>query len=79
MQQHSCDADSWIDYRCQRSFKGKTCNRIIARGRLEIGVMELECPRCKKYTILRASRPNAAPHDGLLGEDRHAPTQTAPR
>ena len=57
MQQHSCDADTWTDYRCQRNYKGKTCSRIIARGHLEIGVMELECPRCKKYTIPRASRP----------------------
>ena len=78
MQQHRSDTDAWSDFRCQRNYKGKTCGRIIARGRFEVGELELECPRCRKYTILRASRPNAAPPDGLLG-DRHALSQSAPR
>lgn len=49
------------------------CNKVIARGVLEMGLMELQChtTRCKTMVILRALRPNQAPHDGLCG-DRHA-------
>ena len=70
--------EGWREIRCQRSYKGKTCNRIIARGRLEVCEIEIQCERCRKYTILRASRPNLAPLDGLCG-DRHALSHTAPR
>ena len=46
------------------------CNRLLARGTVEAGTIELHCPRCKTRLHLRASRPSQAPHDGLH-EDRH--------
>lgn len=46
------------------------CNRLIARGIIEAGEIELHCPRCKTRLHLRALRPSQAPHDGLYG-DRH--------
>ena len=52
------------EYRCGN------CNRLLARGLLEAGTIELQCPRCKTRLHLRASRPSQAPHDGLY-EDRH--------
>lgn len=48
----------------------RDCNRLLARGALEAGEIELHCPRCKTRLHLRASRPSQAPHDGLHG-DRH--------
>ena len=48
----------------------RDCNRLLARGELEAGVIELQCPRCKTRLHLRATRPSQAPHDGLHG-DRH--------
>lgn len=48
----------------------RDCNRLIARGTIEAGEIELHCPRCKTRLHLRASRPSQAPHDGLHG-DRH--------
>lgn len=51
-----------------------TCDRLLAKAVLIAGEIEIKCPRCKTCHILRASRPNLAPHDGLLG-DRHACTQ----
>lgn len=47
------------------------CNKLLAKGRIEAGEMELFCPRCKSRIVPRATSPNAAPHDGLYG-DRHA-------
>ena len=47
------------------------CNRLLAKGAVEVGEIELLCPRCKTRSILRASRPNPALQDGLHG-DRHA-------
>ena len=55
-----------------------SCGRLLAKGSMELGEIVISCPRCKTRHILRASRPNAAPPDGLQG-DRHAPSQTAPR
>lgn len=52
------------EYRCRE------CNRLLARGVIEVGEIELWCPRCKIQVHLRASRPSQAPHDGLY-EDRH--------
>ncbi|MFR8054173.1 MAG: P-type conjugative transfer ATPase TrbB [Bilophila wadsworthia] len=52
------------------------CHRLLARGDVQAGVIELVCPRCKTRLILRASRPNLAPQDGLYG-DRHARTSEA--
>ena len=46
------------------------CNRLLARGSMDAGEIELVCPRCKTRVILRAMCPNPAPQDGLLG-DRH--------
>ncbi|WP_417022161.1 Com family DNA-binding transcriptional regulator, partial [Bilophila wadsworthia] len=34
------------------------CHRLLARGDVQAGVIELVCPRCKTRLILRASRPN---------------------
>lgn len=48
----------------------RDCNRLLARGVIEAGEIELHCPRCKTRLHLRASRPSQAPHDGLHG-DRH--------
>jgi Mu-like prophage protein Com. len=49
------------------------CNKIIARGVLEKGLLELKCytTRCGTKILLRASRPNIALLDGLHG-DRYA-------
>ena len=41
------------------------CDKLLAKGSVEAGTIELLCPRCKTRHILRASRPNFAPHDGL--------------
>ena len=50
------------------------CNKLLAKGRIEAGEIELVCPRCKSRIVLRAISPNAAPHDGLHG-DRYARNQ----
>ena len=47
------------------------CDKLLAKGRIEAGEIELFCPRSKSRIVLRAISPNAAPHDGLHG-DRHA-------
>ena len=52
------------------------CNKLLAKGRIEAGEIELLCPRCKSRIILRAISPKTAPHDGLLG-DRHASNQSS--
>lgn len=52
------------------------CNRLLARGIMEAGEIELVCPRCKTRVILRALCPNPAPQDGLFG-DRHARTSAS--
>ncbi|MDR3361671.1 MAG: Com family DNA-binding transcriptional regulator [Desulfovibrio sp.] len=38
------------------------CGKLLARG--EALELQLKCPRCKIYFILRAERPNAEPQDG---------------
>ena len=48
------------------------CNKLLAKGRMEAGEIELLCPRCKTHIILRASRSSQAPHDGLHHGDNHA-------
>ncbi|MDR3176654.1 MAG: Com family DNA-binding transcriptional regulator [Desulfovibrio sp.] len=53
----------------------RECSKLLATGNLEAGEIVLSCPRCGTRHILRASRPNAAPPDGLQG-DRHAPSHT---
>lgn len=52
------------------------CNKLLAKGHLEAGEIELFCPRCKCRIVLRAASPNAAPRDGLFG-DRYARNQTS--
>ena len=52
------------------------CNKLLAKGRIEAGEIELFCPRCKSRIVLRAISPNAAPHDGLFG-DRYARNQSS--
>ena len=52
------------------------CNKLLAKGRIEAGEIELFCPRCKSRIVLRATSPNAAPHDGLYG-DRYARNQSS--
>lgn len=52
------------------------CNKLLAKGHIEAGEIELLCPRCKSRIVLRAISPNAAPHDGLFG-DRHARNQSS--
>lgn len=39
----------------------RDCNRLLARGVIEAGEIELHCPRCKTRLHLRASRPSQAP------------------
>lgn len=52
------------------------CNKLLAKGRIEAGEIELFCPRCKSRIILRAVSPNTASHDGLYG-DRYARNQSS--
>jgi phage FluMu protein Com len=61
-----------FDVRCEK------CGRLLARVKLESGMVELVCPKCKIKQIVRASRPNIAPHDGLKG-DRHAQAHSEQR
>ena len=49
----------------------RDCNRLLARGVIEAGEIELHCPRCKTRLHLRASCPDLAPHDGLHNGDRY--------
>ena len=49
-----------------------SCGKLLARGNLVVGDIELVCFRCNSILTLRAMRPNLAPHDGLSG-DRYAP------
>ncbi|MES9995769.1 Com family DNA-binding transcriptional regulator [Desulfovibrio aminophilus] len=58
-------ANSTPEIRC------RNCNRLLARGSIEAGEIELQCPRCKTRLLLRVTRPSHAPHDGLHG-DRYA-------
>ena len=60
------------DLRC-----GK-CNKLLAKGHMEAGEIELLCPRCKSRIVLRAVSPNLAPHDGLYG-DNHARKLSSPQ
>jgi len=58
----------------------RDCNRLLARGALEAGDIELQCPRCKTRLHLRATRPSQAPHDGLHDGDRYErETPSSPR
>ena len=58
------------------------CNKLLAKGHIEAGEIELVCPRCKSRIVLRAVGPNLAPpqsgNDGLYG-DRHARNQSSSR
>lgn len=49
----------------------RDCNRLLARGFIEAGEIELHCSRCKTRLLLRATRPSHESHDGLHG-DRYA-------
>jgi Mu-like prophage protein Com. len=53
------------------------CDKLLAKGCMELGEIEFLCPRCKSRTVLRATRPNLAPQDGLYG-DRYARTEFSP-
>ena len=46
------------------------CNRLLAKG--EAAYLELKCPRCRAYTILRATSANLAGRRASL-EACHAP------
>lgn len=56
------------------------CNKLLAKGHIEAGEIELFCPRCKSRIVLRAISPNLAlpqlGNDGLYG-DRHARNQSS--
>lgn len=38
------------------------CGRLLAKG---YGVIEIKCPRCGAYTLVRAESPDPEPHDSL--------------
>ena len=58
------------------TFRCGKCKKLLAKGYIEAGEIELFCPRCKSRIVLRAARPNLAPpqsgNDGLHNGDRHA-------
>ena len=63
------------EIRCPR------CNKLLAKGVLDVGIIEFQCPggKCnKRKIILRATRPSLAPHDGLHGDShvRKNPSQS---
>lgn len=61
------------EIRCHgRKRNGEPCKKMLARGIIESGEVEFLCPRCGTYLILRATRPNCAPHDGLPKGAYHA-------
>ena len=49
------------DIRCSDIRCGH-CGKLLAKG---YGVVEIKCPRCKSFTIVRAGRPDTEPRDGL--------------
>ena len=51
------------------------CNRLLAKG--EAAYLELKCPRCGAYTILRASSAKPAGREPLF-EVSHAPQAVSP-
>lgn len=53
------------------------CNKLLAKGHMEAGEIELFCPRCKSRIVLRALSPNLAPQDGLHNGDRYARSQSS--
>ena len=55
------------------------CNKLLAKGRMEAGELELVCPRCKTRLHLRADSPNLAPHDGLYGDSHERKTPPTQR
>ena len=59
------EPESSPDVRCGN------CNKLLAKGRMEAGEIELLCPRCKTRLTLRATRSSQAPHDGLPHGDSH--------
>ncbi len=68
-----------IEIRCPgRKSNGQPCNRLLAKGAVEVGEVELFCPYCKNRFLLRATRPNHAPHDGLQTGDCHVLEESRP-
>lgn len=51
------------------------CNRLLAKG--EALYLELKCPRCGAYTILRATSAKSAGREPLF-EVSHAPQAVSP-
>ena len=47
------------------------CNKLLAKGYIEAGEIELFCPRCKSRIVLRAVSPNLALHDSLHNGERY--------
>jgi DNA-directed RNA polymerase subunit RPC12/RpoP len=51
------------------------CNKLLAKGHIEAGEIELFCPRCKSRIVLRAISPNLAlpqsGNDGLHNGERY--------
>lgn len=57
------------------------CGRILAKGSVWTGTLEIVCSRCKTRNYLRATSPNHEPHDGLSrpqGEN-YAPSYPLPQ
>ena len=47
------------------------CNRLLGRGTARD--IEIKCPRCGAYTIVRAGSPSAEPRDGQRSRDHADP------
>jgi phage FluMu protein Com len=44
------------------------CNKLLAKGWAKEAEIELRCPRCGTFFLLRAMSPNSAPHAGQNGK-----------
>lgn len=51
----------------------RNCRKLIARGFLRSGHIEIMCSSCKCINSLRVVNPIPEPHDGLASEARHVP------
>lgn len=55
---HTMKQEHSTEIRCRH------CGKLLARGRADDAHIEFKCPRCRAYTILRATRPGSEPPDG---------------
>ena len=60
------------DSRGLQEIRCHKCRKLIARGFVSTGHIEIMCPSCRSINALRAESPNIEPHDGLLKEVTHA-------